>query len=265
MRPDPLRHLTPETYLQFVDGLLRLKTWYAWHLVNRVGTPVDEVLERRIYLFRFAYPVSEADWIAWKGACRELLAVYGNACSCEPVESWVSRTDGVVAVANLATHFEREYAKPIRDSWAGFTYEFRPDYRSIGKGDPDLLTLHFRNAFVPDSPFAHLEELRQGLREILEKARRERPDVTGMQCATWLVSLESFASLFPPSWGPRAVPCAPGNHMGWWGQFMDRRGRFHAANGTYLRRTGQFPHQHRHMTGPLRELREILGIGERVR
>jgi|GEM_PF-983687 len=255
---DPLRAFTPDICLRFVRDWLRLEAWYARFLVRKCGISLDEVLENRVYLFGKTYRESDADWSAWKRTFAELMAVYANDDRSSVLESWTCMTDGRTAEANMAHYFATQFEKPIRESFAGFSYEFRPDYFAREEGTPDLLTLHFRNTFIPDSPFQHRDKLSEGLRTVVKRAGTERPDVTGMQCGTWLHSLAPFAALFPPWWREKTVPCGPGAHMGWWGQFMDRRGLFHEANGAYMRRTGQFPFQHRQLVGPLSELRAFL-------
>jgi len=130
----------------------------------------------------------------------------------------------------------------LKEAVGCFRHEYRPFYAE--PNSKDHLTLHVRNAYQPDSPFHHLPEMAASLREILSRAERERPDVMHVQCATWLNSFPPFAELFPRSWIETAQPGAPGNHSGWWGQFMDRRGGFHAENARRFRETGQFPFQH---------------------
>ena len=113
----------------------------------------------------------------------------------------------------------------ISESFAGFTYEYHCEYYKEPK--PELLTLHFRNAFKPDSPFRHLHELTKGLKQIVEDVQRHRPDILRVQCASWLNNIPAFCRAFPRIVDERfcALPPIEGN-SGWWGQFIDSRREF---------------------------------------
>ena len=79
-----------------------------------------------------------------------------------------------------------------------FKYEFHPHY-----SDPksaDYLTLHIRNAYAPDSPFAHLTDMAQTLADLIKQAEAKRPDVKRAQCGSWINDVPNFTTLFPPAW-----------------------------------------------------------------
>ena len=150
---------------------------------------------------------------------------------------------------------KQEKEKTYR-GFSGFTYEFHPEY--FGPPEPDLLTLHFRNAFAPDSPFEHEHELRAGLREIIRRTRTERPDVTRVQCATWLNNVERFTHYFPLDWQQSGTDCPLEGHSGWWGQFIDRTGGVHPARVAEFRKTWQFRYSNRHCRCSLDALEKHL-------
>jgi len=155
-------------------------------------------------------------------------------------------------IADLA----RRQEEKLRAGFAGLTYEYHPEY--FGPPQPDLLTLHFGNAFAPESPFRHEGELRAGLREIARRTRAERPDVVRVQCASWLNNVERFTRLFPPEWDRSGTDCPLEGHTGWWGQFTDRTGGLHAGRTAEFRATWSFRCPNRHCRCVLDALEDHL-------
>ena len=106
-----------------------------------------------------------------------------------------------------------------------------------------LLGLHLGNPFAPESPFADPRARAEELWRLVGDVCRDRPEITEIGTGTWLNSFQPFLDFFPPEWAASATPFSrlvPG--MGWWGQFLDRRGGFHRKNGEHVRRTGKFPY-----------------------
>jgi hypothetical protein len=103
------------------------------------------------------------------------------------------------------------------------------------------VTLHLSNPFAPRSPFDDLRQRAVELVQLLRHAREQRGELHTVSCGSWLSAFGPFQSLFPASFAASASEPYPlAHHYGWWGQMMDRRGRFHAGNGMHLRRTGEF-------------------------
>ena len=70
----------------------------------------------------------------------------------------------------------------------------------------------------------------------------QRPEIDEVHCGSWLNSLAAFLELFPQQWKRSATRSGEAHYtLGHWGQFMDRRGDFHARNGALFRQTGAFP------------------------
>ena len=253
---NPFEQLTLGVYEKFVTDLTKLQAWYAWHLFNHAGLKFDEIIEKRVYFHALVHKASDQEGEEWKERCRQRYCEQGADPDTAALEEWVLAQN----LPFIRKHVEDEYLKgwiePLNTPFFGFSYEYHPEYDVAGS--PDLLTLHFRNCFTPDSPLNHIDKLREGLRMIVARVAQERPDVTTAQCATWLNSVEAFAGLFPPEWASRAIPGNPGNHTGWWGQFMDRTGGLHARNAARLRATGAFPFQHRKCTCSMARLKKHL-------
>jgi len=210
--------------------------------VSREKLPWETVLTQRVRFWPRVVCADEANWRQWRTHHQrwidELLAMP------EP-DAWVAwvRVQSLPAIdEQLAAEYEKEWAAPLRPPYHGFSYEYHPLYGS--DDTTEYLTLHFRNAFMPDSPFEHINALRDGLRRIVEHTQQHRPDITHVQCDTWLNGVRHFASLFPAEWAANLKPGEPGPHMGWWGQFMDRAGHIDTRRAEQFLTTGEFPHPH---------------------
>jgi len=236
---------------EYVQEVIKLKLWYVWRLHKCDDVDFETAATKRVGICRLTvFGGDEAqgraeDTEGWESVLRELREMCERHAA--DVTSAAVEAEGLALLwPYLEPCIERDVAEAaqwLADSFGCFKYEYRPFYADPNSADH--LTLHVRNAYQPDSPFEHLPEMIESLLTILSRAERERPDVQWTQCATWLNSLPSFARLFPQSWTDTALPGQPGSHLGWWGQFVDRRGGFHAENARRFRESGQFPHMHR--------------------
>ncbi|MFA6566571.1 MAG: hypothetical protein WCS96_00015 [Victivallales bacterium] len=149
--------------------------------------------------------------------------------------------------------------KDISRSFAGFMYEFHHEYFEPPDSG-ELLTLHFRNYFAPDSPSDHGNELAARLSELVAKARVERPDVRKVQCASWLNNIPFFLRLFPDAWQANAADCPYEPSAGWWGQFIDRSGGISLKNTAYLKERGEFKYKNTHSVCAISDLERHLSV-----
>ncbi len=253
-----------ETRREYVRELSKLKLWYVWWLRKQGEADFETAITKRVGLWQMTLfwegpagqrPEESPGWRELAMALREVFDAHDSAAGSSAVER-----EGLALLSpHLEAALERDLsvaARWLEDAIGCFSYEFRPFYAE--PESDDHLTLHVRNAHQPDSPFQHASELVANLQQVVSRAESERPEVEWAQCATWLNSLPPFARLFPPVWTETSRLGAPGNHTGWWGQFMDRRGGFHAANARRLRETGQFPYTHRLCRCPVTDLRRHL-------
>ncbi|MCD6360942.1 MAG: hypothetical protein J7M38_08745 [Armatimonadetes bacterium] len=256
--------LDENTCEELFRKLAALRLWYLRRVIEDEGLDPAEADHLRVGLFRMTVFAGNAtlgipeNRAGWEAVLPELVALYERRA--EDADTTELEREGLEL---LWPHMEPVIAWTIaadarflEKAIGCFQHEFRPCYADPDAGDH--LTLHIRNAFAPDSPFHHLPEMADSLLEVTARAARERPDVEWIQCGSWLNSVPPFASLFPPSWSESAQPGAPGSHMGWWGQFQNRRGGFHERNAARFRATGQFPYQHLLCRCPVAELNEHL-------
>ncbi|MBT4815494.1 MAG: hypothetical protein HN742_05750 [Lentisphaerae bacterium] len=253
-----------ESRREFVREVTKLKLWYAWRLQKHDGLDFETAAATRVGIRELTVfggnrdHVNPEDTAGWCRVLDELGALYGGH-SADTTSKAIEDEGLALLWPHLTPCFEHDAAETTRwvaGSFGCFKYEYRSFYAEPDSADH--LTLHVRNAYQPDSPFQHVPEMARSLQEIAACAAQERPDVACVQCATWLNSLPPFAKLFPPSWTDTSLPGAPGNHTGWWGQFMNRRGGFHARNAREFRSTARFPYEHRMCRCPISDLQEHL-------
>ena len=259
-------HQAVEIRREYVRRITKLKLWAIRRLCLCEGLDFEAAANQRVGIHRMTVfwadqPGDQAEALdRWRRLLAELQGLFDRCRAREDSERF--EAEGLELLwPHLAPAIERDVAE--NEAWLAraigcFQYEFRPFYAASADSE-DHLTLHVRNAHQPDSPFHHLPEMAASLREIVARAEAERPDVRRVQCATWLNSLPPFAGLFPEEWAATARPGVPGDHSGWWGQFMDRRGGFHERNARRFRDTGRFPFTHLLCRCALPELRRHLG------
>jgi hypothetical protein len=109
----------------------------------------------------------------------------------------------------------------IPHKWFGcFRYNYVPEKKHI--------YLHFRNACIPESPFASIADRSKELALIIKdiKCKGFTPETIG--CDSWLNELKAFQKFFPSEYINSFVLSPPDSKSGygWWGQFIGRDGLF---------------------------------------
>jgi hypothetical protein len=238
-----------EIHRDYVRNVIQLKLWRVKWLAREEGMPFEEAIQKRVGLYWKTTlasdwksgPVPDGDWGSVLVDLVRICEAHRVDASSEALESEGLNLLWPWVEPRLESDLESD-AEWVYRSGNCFRYQFDPSYHST-EGE-DYLTLHFRNAFRPDSPFRRLDDLAGMLTTALEKAVAERPDVKMAQMGSWVNSVPAFASIFPAPWTDNAVHGGPAGHLGWWGQFMDRRGGFHKKNADCFRSTGEFPYTH---------------------
>jgi hypothetical protein len=238
--------MTLEEARTFLRDMMELQMWYCVYVVRHQDSSFREAVNRFTELYPYCNVYRKETAKSENAEYQKLVGSLEQCWNDAGDEAFPSRAWELIE-PNTSSRL-RDILEPAKESilrsFAGFTYEFHPEY--AGPETPDWLTLHFRNYFAPDSPFQHVPELVAGLLEILENAQRKRPKVTQVQCASWLNNLEPFQKLFPEEWMTRSSVCSLGGNLGWWGQFIDRTGQLHQRNAALFRETGEFLYPNRH-------------------
>ena len=171
----------------------------------------------------------EPGWLAFAVSLETILKDYSS----EPLGALTDRIYSTLVESLLEADLKTQ-----RETWekpcpfGAFRYDAHGDH----------IDLHFHNAFMPDSPFRHHAELVEGLRGIIDDAAGRSLSIRTISCDSWINYLAPFQTLFPPSFIASIQPTTPDNKggNGWWGQFIDKTGRFNEKRAQTLRDTRQF-------------------------
>lgn len=245
----------------WLQRLIRLKLWHAATVTASGELTLEDAVRQRTGIFHmtiFSGPRElglEEDRQGWAEVLRRLRVERDEAADIEEFEHRGLLTLWPHAEPMIEVEIAR-FDEFCSTAEGPFTFEIANYYADDHQ--PPHLTLHVRNCYRPASLFEHRPQTRQALLAVIERAADLRPDVAWIQCGSWLNSLPPFAKLFPHSWTETAIRGKPGGHMGWWGQFQDRRGGFHEANARRFRATGEFPHRHLICHCRIEELKQHL-------
>ncbi|MBN1258058.1 MAG: hypothetical protein JXA52_10185 [Planctomycetes bacterium] len=250
----PLNYFTLEVYEEFLTDLTRLQAWYLWWLTQKEKLPFDEAVAKRIYLFPRVYRSSDKDWAGLEAESKRRYAAQGDNPDTHELEEWLLSESLAAIKAHAPELYQIQWVNAFKVSLGGFSYNYRT------QGEEELAYLHFRNIFIPDSPFAHREEMKAGLTATIQKISEEKPNLQRILMGTWLNDVEAFASLFPSTWLEGAIYEAPANHMGWWGQFMNKAGRLHGRTAQQFRATGKFPFRNIMCECTMVEFKQHVGL-----
>ena len=233
--------------LDYVEGSTCLSVRFAWQR-RRAGESLPEILSNQVPLYRLtvfnnqehAKSPADAD-PRWARALQGLLELFERHKGGEDTGS-LERA----ALALLWSHLEPRIQTDV-EAWPklmdrpfGF---FSYDWGKCATG-PDWLSLHLANPFAPHSPFEDMPARFRELKALFAAAMAEKPETRQVVCGSWLNGVKPFLTLFPEAWVLRRKlnrDDKPNPGLAWWGQFIDRSGRFHKKNGEYLRTHGVFP------------------------
>ncbi len=226
---------------RYVKEFTRLSLWYVWRLAKAGTEPFVDVVNKRVNIYRNTslydgkrHPSGEDVGPEWADVVGRLAALYS-------LHEYDAATDGFEEEGlNLLWPFLEARLQAADDGLSGERpYEcWSYDYTDSGR-----LNIHIDNVYRPESPLSEMfTPFAASLIRMLRDSRTRRPDITIVRCSSWMNSTPRFRSLFPARWAESEVVNPHiGYTMGHWGQFMDRRGDFHAGNGRLFRATGTLP------------------------
>ena len=227
---------------RYVRGFTRLSLWYLWRLAKTGSEPFSDLVNKRVNIYRNTsfydgkrHPSGDDVGPEWTAVIDRLAALYS-------LHEYDAATDGFEEEGlNLLWPFLEARLKVADDGLSGERpYEcWSYDYSGSGR-----LNIHIDNVYRPESPLSEMfTPFAASLIRMLEDSRTRQPDIRIVRCSSWMNSSPRFRSLFPACWAASEVMNPDiGYTMGHWGQFMDRRGDFHAGNGRRFRATGALPY-----------------------
>jgi len=246
--------------------LARLKLWYVWHLVDRVGISFDEAMNQRVRLhWYFGSTESHLAPSEWFNLVDQLRSLFSSVSD---VETWM-RESYTALEPTVERRVRIESATP-KSSGCGCSNRLSKGAMHhhclwIESGDvlhsgcfwvelkavTDSVALHFSNLVSPESPFSNLPALAASLHRLMRKFEANHDTV---ECGSWLNSRDDFQNLFPQSWRLNAKTMPFNNHARWWGQFRNHRGGFHESNAVRFQKTGNFSYYSLFCQCSIREL-----------
>ncbi len=232
---DPIR-------VHYVREFTRLSLWYANKRLRENPGDLEDTVNVRVNLYRNTsrydgnhHPAAgdeDPEWNVIVEQLGEIFDKYGN-------DSETVETMGLAILWPLMEARIRklgnEQSGPGDRSHECWNYDYKHE---------DALSLHIANVYQPKSPLSDMHiQFAASLIRLLRDSQVRRPEVKVVRCGSWLNSAPRFQMLFPDAWIQSAEKRTEMRYtMGYWGQFMDRRGDFHEKNGAFFRRTGEMPY-----------------------
>lgn len=257
----PLASDALRAHRDFLEGLVPLSCWYARCLADRTAIPLEEALSEHTNLYRQTVhfdgtipPGRSAEHPGWIQLCGELEALRERLPD--------PRTFERAATEHIWPSVEPR----IPESVAEIQRRIRESAFSCWSADllPELVKIHFFNAYQPDSPFRdHADAILSTLGALVKQIVEERGPSVTIFCGSWLNNLPVFQRLFPSPWVTQAQEFPEIRWgLGQWGQFMDHKGEFHHANAKFFRLRGQLRYPCLECTAPagaiLQHLKKLL-------
>ena len=231
-----------EAWYDYVSGVVKLMIWHVWDLHHDSGdrSPVADNLDKRVdimrktILFDGRHPATGLNppihqWDELKAELAKRIAAVGPAQDAETLEDacWELLWPFVEPTLEEAPKKLQDIQEQPYSCWS---------YQLHDKA-PERVSLHFSNAYQPESPFkSRRGDLISSLRQLLLHVRAAYPDVNRVQCGSWLNQFEPFLAVFPSSWAESFEPVYDyWATYGWWGQYMTSAGGYHQRNGNLFR------------------------------
>jgi len=232
------------TFESYARGFTRLSLWYARKRIIENLSDFDDALNVRVNIFRNTrfydggrHPANGDDFPEWNAALGRVRVVFDarihdHDTTALEEQSLAILWPDIKACIDTQGDLQKPDSERPYECWS---FDYRGDNR---------LNIHIYNVYRPESPLSEKRDaFAAALIHLLEDSRRNRPDVIVVACGSWLNSMGLFAELFPQAWKDSAVVSGEVRYtMGHWGQFADRTGDFHVANGERFRDTGDFPY-----------------------
>ena len=214
---------------QLLADMARLQALYVLRLWSETGRSLDELIATQTP-WRSQLPSEGASLPEFVQCAAEILS---------SPSSEADRADRLV-----------EFADPLFAEGIGRTAEADRNLRWFGSfrfaehPGEGAISLHIANRGGACSPFEDMKGCFECLRDLCTAVETLTFPVSMVTCGTWLNDRPDFLSLFPASYRNSLQISPPDGKtgLGWWGQFVDRRGQLHRRRADQLLKTGSFPH-----------------------
>ena len=231
-------------YANFCREFTKLSVWYARKRIVGGLSDFEDAFNERVNIFRHTscytgrgHPADGDTFPAWNALLDRVHEIFGQHID-EDDTSVLEQKCLDVFWPSLGERIDK-IGDPLPDPSQRPYQSWSCDYR----GD-ECLNIHIANTYRPVSPLSEKRnDFAACLIRLLKDSQARRPDISIVACGSWLNSTPAFQALFPQAWRDSAQPSPTVRYtLGHWGQFMDRRGDFHARNGQRFRELGAFPY-----------------------
>ena len=251
---DPIR-------VNYVREFIKLSLWYVDKMVRDEGMSFADAVNKHVNIYRYTSfydgehnPATSDVGPPWQAMLGRLECIYDSHRSESTTASFEEK-----ALSFLWPYLE-ERIRTVGNPIDALRRHDRP-YECWTCDDREgELNIHVENVYQPRSPLSEMiVPFAASLVRMLRDSRARRPGIEIVRCSTWLNTEPRFQSIFPRCWVANASPRLEVRHTyGYWGQFTDRRGDFHARNGEILRETGDFAFPCTVCTSPLQDILDHL-------
>jgi hypothetical protein len=232
-----------EIHANYCRQFTKLSVWYARKRILEGISDFENAFNERVNVFRNTslfqngkHPVDGAVIPEWNAMLAQVEAIFDQHMDDEDTTEIENKSLAVFWPALEDRVKKHKRRNPSLDDRPYEAWSF--DYRE------DLINIHIGNTYTPESPLSEKRvQFTAALIRMLEDSQLNRPDVVNVNCGSWLNSVPTFLALFTDSWKSNGRAGRNVRYtMGHWGQFTDRRGDFHARNGSAFRAQGDFPY-----------------------
>jgi len=241
--------------------LTGLQLWYVFYLsLSKI-----ETFERAIFCQTPFYnylpwhitspieKISPEEQPLWKEFVKKIKIIYDKYPSFKMSKDFVN--ESIKFVFPMVLESEIYQKLNVEEKWFGcFRYTYSKEKKYVA--------LHFKNAYVPKSPFSpeNMKKLFASLKDLILDIDKNHYEVEKIGCGSWLNNLPPFQKLFPPSYIASLTPTSPNDKRGngWWGQFISHKGVLHRKRAKILKTQKIFPYKRLQGECNFSEFREYI-------
>ena len=261
----PGKHSSPLTFSEFRKfsfDTLRLALWFVWSWKHsHINEPIADILRNRVDIFRKtalnspefdqdAPPFEMPEWLELEKRVSEIF----DQASSDQNKFVESAVDVFTPLIEDALEDRWRRSRDFSNMKCGSL-----TYNAPSPDQPNVIAIHIANALQPRSIFDDPEYLPTCLLKFMDMTEEEY-GVDTIHCGSWLNSHPRWLALFPKEYSDSLSEPDKNIqwHFGFWGQFINARGGFHAKNAEKFRNTGNFPFAFRTADCSFKSLREHL-------
>ena len=231
-------YLTYEEYSKNFFELLQLELFVIWKYCTITNETVKSIINQKLLLLKISELFknhesfinnlsTDAEMALSESVYRIDSALFIN----EFFEKIKSNIEDV-----LHHKYTTDIATPAWCTFGCFSYE-------IFASDKNKIFLHIGNSAIPDSFLDDETLIKKSLLAVMDDAEKNH-SINTLTTETWLNSHEKWLRFFPDEWmSNMTAPTADlVGHLGYWGQFINKKGCINLKNASFFKETGKLPY-----------------------